>query len=296
VEGTTAPRNQQPDRSNTRKYASIGCVVLALFFACGLFWLLGQFANEVGNANTTTANRQPPISIAGPTPAPPNTPERALVVPAGFKPVYKFLRAEDSSISDRNTLEPIKRKTISITLPDGLDRQTVELNLKHAAHDLYEKEKPHALIVYGYREGETGASPYSVGMLTYAPYGDWGRAGEKPPPDKYQAVVEIKDSYLNPDSDAGAESEAAGLEKKALAGDYQAQRNLAYYLITGEEGVKADHVMACAWRIVILKSGHSQADASDTSNKQFDCDRKLTPAQLRQAESQATSLLKRIRK
>ena len=160
VKGTTAPPNQQPDRSNTRKYASIGCavLVLALFFACGLFWLLDQFANEVGNANTTTANRQAPISIAGPTPAPPNTPERALAVPAGFKPVYEFLRAEDSSISDRNTLEPIKRKTVSITLPDGLDRQTVELNLKHAAHDLYEKEKPHALIVYGYREGETGAS------------------------------------------------------------------------------------------------------------------------------------------
>jgi hypothetical protein len=261
--------------------------MLALSFAC---------VNRVDNTNTVTAKQQIPVSATTPAPASTSTPERALAVPAGFKPVYKFLRAEDSSIKERNTLEPVKRKTISITLPDGLDRQTVELNLKHAAHDLYEKEKPHALIVYGYRKGESGASPHSVGMLTYAPYGDWGRAGEKPPLDRYQAVVEIKDSYLNPKPAASAESEAGGLEKQALAGDYQAQRNMAYYLTTGEDGVKADPVMACGWRIVILKFGHPQADASDTSNKQFDCDRKLTPAELRQAESRAAALMKRIRK
>lgn len=292
-------RPPQPRPGNAKKYALFGCLgLLLLFLACALFGFFGQLFNRVSNTNTTTANQQAPVLTATPTPASVsmNTPERALAVPAGFMHVYKFLRAEDSSISDRNTLETIKRKTISITLPDGLDRQTVELNLKHAAKDLYEKEKPHALIVYGYRKGETGASPYSVGMLTYAPYGDWGRAGEKPPLDKYQVVVEIKGSYLNPEPDAGVESEAAGLEKKALAGDYQAQRNLAYYLTTGEEGVKADPVMACVWRIVILKSGHTQVDASDTSNKQFDCERKLTPAQLRQAEGQAASFMKRIRK
>lgn len=295
VGGAPAPNHQQPSRGKTQRYALFGCLglVLVLFFACGLFWLLGQFAGG-GNSNTATDNKQVYVPAASPTPSSANMLESALAVPAGFKPVYTFLRAEDSSIRDRNTLETIKRKTVSITLQDGLDRQTVELNLKHAAKDLYEKEKPHALIVYGYSKGETGASPYSVGVLTYAPYGDWARAGEKPSPDKYQAVVEIKDSYLNPEPDA--ESEAEGLEKKALAGDYQAQRNLAYYLTTGEEGVKADPVAACAWRIVILKSGHAQADASDTSNKQFDCDRKLTPAQLRQAEGQAASLMKRIKK
>lgn len=304
VGGAPAPHHQKPvptlqqGRGNTQRYALFGCLglVLVLFFACGLFWFLGQFADGGGNSNTAASNKQASVPTASPTPPSANTPESALAVPADFKPVYTFLRSEDSTIKDRNTLETIKRKTVSITLPDGLDRQTVELNLKHAAHNLYEKEKPHALIVYGYRKGETGASPYSVGMLTYAPYGDWGRAGEKPPPDKYQTVVEVKDSYLNPQPDAGAESEAEGLEKKALAGDYQAQRNLAYYLTTGEEGVKADPVAACAWRIVILKSGHPEADASDTSNKQFDCERKLTPAQLRQAEGQAASLLKRIKK
>ena len=301
--GTPAPRHRQPgqtpqpSRGNSQRYALLGCsgLVLVLFFACGLFWFIGQFAGG-SNSNTAAGNKQASVPAASPTPPPADTPQSALTVPAGFKPVYTFLRAEDSSIKDRNTSETIERKTVSVTLPDGLDRQTVELNLKHAAKDLYEREKPHALIVYGYREGETGASPHSVGMLTYAPYGDWGRAGEKPPPDKYRAVVEVKDSYLNPEPGAGAESEAAGLEKKALDGDYQAQRNLAYYLTTGEEGVKADPVMACAWRIVILKSGHPQADASDTGNKQFDCDRKLTPAQLRQAEGGAASLLKRIKR
>lgn len=203
-----------------------------------------------GCAGGLVANRQSPASNAPPTATPAATaaPDRSLSVPADFKPVYKFLHAEDSSIRDRDSLEPIKRKTISVTLPDGLDRRTVELNLRHAAKDLYDKEKPHALVVYGYRKGETGASPNSVGMLTYAPYGDWGKGGEKPPLDKYETVIEVKESYLNPEPGEGAESsEAKGLEKKALAGDYQSQRNLAYYLTTGEEGVKADPVMACAW-------------------------------------------------
>lgn len=260
---------------------------------------LGFLALLFGCADGPVANRQSPASNAPPSATPTATvaPDHLLGVPADFKPDYKFLRAEDSSIRDRNSLDPIKRKTISVTLPDGLDRQAVELNLRHAAKDLYDKEKPDALIVYGYRKGETGASPYSVGMLTYAPYGDWGRAGEKPSLDKYETVLEVKESYLNPaPGEDAASSGAGGLEKKALAGDYQSQRNLAYYLITGEEGVKADPVMACAWRIVILKSGHSQADASDTSNKQFDCDQKLNPAQLRQAESQAAALMKRSKK
>jgi len=268
-----------------KTYALLGCLgLLALFLGC--------VGGPVANRQSPTPNIQPTA-----TPTATATPDRLLNVSADFKPAYKFLRAEDSNIRDRNSLEPIKRKSISVTLPDGLDRRSVELNLKHAAKDLYEKEKPHALIVYGYRKGETGTSPYSVGMLTYAPYGDWGRAGEKPSLDKYEAVIEVKESYLNPSPVEEAESSGAGgIEKKALAGDYQSQRNLAYYLTTGEEGVKADPVMACAWRIVILKSGHSQADTSDTSNKQFDCDQKLNPAQLRQAESQAAALMKRSKK
>lgn len=122
-------------------------------------------------------------------------------------------------------------------------------------------------------------------------------------PTATQAATAAPDRSLNvptnlspPPGKSAESSEARGLEKKALAGDYQSQRNLAYYLTTGEEGVKADPVMACAWRIVILKSNHPQADASDAGNKQFDCDRKLTPAQLRQAEGQAAALMKRIRK
>ena len=295
------PRHQgrppQPSRGNTQRYALFGCLGLGLFLllAGGLFWFLGESSGG-GNTNTVAGNGQSSAPAASPGRPSADIPESALAVPAGFEPVYTFLRSEDSSIRDRNTMETVKRKTVSISLPDGLDRQAVELNLRHAAHNLYEKEKPHALIVYGYRKGETGASPYSVGMLTYAPYGDWGRAGERPPADKYRAVIEVRDSYLNPEPDSVAKSEAAGLEKKALADDYQAQRNLAYYLTTGEAGVKADPVMACAWRIVILKSGHPQADASDTGNKQSDCDRKLTPEQLRQAEAQAASLVKRIRK
>jgi hypothetical protein len=83
---------------------------------------------------------------------------------------------------------------------------------------------------------------------------------------------------------------------QAMVGDYQAQRNLAYSLVMGIEGYSKDPIMACAWRIIIVRSGHSEADASDITNEDFDCNQKLTPEQIEQAEQQATRLLAQIRK
>ncbi|MCA1633223.1 MAG: hypothetical protein LC785_06025 [Acidobacteria bacterium] len=149
--------------------------------------------------------------------------------------------------------------------------------------------------VHGYLEGRTIDASNALGNLTFAPYGDWGRAAEKPSLDKYRAVFKGRNPYLPPVEEK-APGDDGGLEKQALAGDYQAQRNLAYYLSTGAEGHTQNPVAGCAWRIVLLKSRHNQADSSDESNKTFDCDRKLNPQQLREAEAKAAALLKRIRK
>lgn len=59
---------------------------------------------------------------------------------------------------------------------------------------------------------------------------------------------------------------------RALAGDYQAQRNLAYgYSTAPYAGQRKDPVAACAWRIVILQSGHPRVDATDRSNFSLYC-------------------------
>lgn len=231
-----------------------------------------------------------PTSTPAATTTPANTAtdlDRLLGVTARFKPGYKVLKVEDASTATAS------RKVVQVSLPKGTDQQAVESNLRAVAKEAYEKDKPDALQVFGYVEGDTIDASNSLGSLTFAPYGDWGRASEKPSLDKYRAEFKGRNPNLPP-----VEEEATGaddaLEKQALAGDYQAQRNLAYYLTTGAEGHTQNPVLGCAWRIVILKSG--RADASDEGNKTFDCDRKLGAQQLREAEAQAAALLKKIKK
>lgn len=231
-----------------------------------------------------------PTSTPAATVTPANTAtdlDRLLGVTAGFKPIYKMLKVEDASTATAS------RKVAHVSLPKGTDQQAVESNLRAAAKEAYEKDKPDALQVFGYVEGRTIDASNALGSLTFAPYGDWGRASERPSLDKYQAEFKGRNPYLPPVEEEATGADAA-LEKQALAGDYQAQRNLAYYLSTGAEGHTQNPVAGCAWRIVILKSG--RADASDEGNKTFDCDRKLDAQQLREAEAQAASLLKKMKR
>lgn len=255
----------------------------------GGLWLASLLGCNAPEGVTQTGTTPTP-AVTAPTPSDSNTEiDRVLGVTAGFKPVYKVLEVKDVSTAVAS------RKVIHVSLPKGMDQAAVESNLRHAAKEAYGKGKPDALEVHGYPEGRTVDTTNVIGSLTLAPYGDWGRAGEKPSLDKYRAVYEGGNPYLPP-AEEEAPATGGGLEKQALAGDYQAQRNLAYYLSTGAEGHAQNVVGACAWRIVILRSEHAKADSSDEGNKTFDCDRKLNPQQLREAESRASALLKRIMK
>ncbi|MCY1705232.1 hypothetical protein [Pannonibacter sp. SL95] len=52
----------------------------------------------------------------------------------------------------------------------------------------------------------------------------------------------------------------------AIRGDYQAQRNVAYCLSTGCDGaILPNPQLGCAWRFVILESGHLLAGNMDLS-------------------------------
>lgn len=129
----------------------------------------------------------------------------------------------------------------------------------------------------------------SVGSLEFAPYGDWGRAGEKPSLDKYKAVFKSKEPLSQNTAEENDEM------KKALAGDYQAQRNIAYRFSTGIDGHTQNVVTGCAWYLVVLKSKHPQIDSSDTNNKRVFCDQPLNSQQIRQAETEANNLMKKIK-
>ena len=97
-------------------------------------------------------------------------------------------------------------------------------------------------------------------------------------------------------SSASSIQEYEALEKKAMNGDYQAQRNIAYWLTGGNNGTPPlNPILGCAWRLVILKSGSSSVDSSDISNKQLYCDKRLDLDSRKAAEAQAGKLLKQIK-
>jgi hypothetical protein len=260
----------------SRNLAVIVALLSSLTAACAA----PEISTRTGQPTSTPAATVTPANTATDL-------DHLLGVAVGFKPTYKVLRVEDASTATAS------RKVVQVSLPKGTDQQAVESNLRAAAKEAYEKDKPAALQIFGYVEGRTIDASNSLGSLTFAPYGDWGRASERPSLDKYRAEFKGRNPYLPPVEEK-AEGADSGLEKQALVGDYQAQRNLAYYLSTGAEGHTRNPVLGCAWRIVILKS--DRADASDQGNKTFDCDRKLDAQQLREAEAQAASLLKKIKR
>ena len=72
---------------------------------------------------------------------------------------------------------------------------------------------------------------------------------------------------------ASAQETLETYRRKAMARDYDAQRETATCLRTGKcvGSPVPNATEACAWRMVILGSGHGNVDASDTANYQDDC-------------------------
>ena len=81
----------------------------------------------------------------------------------------------------------------------------------------------------------------------------------------------------------------------ALRGERAGQRNVAYCLLSGcSRAVGVNRIQACAWRLVIVGSGHSENDEGDTSNLRTAC-APLDSADRNAAEARAARLAAEIR-
>ena len=84
------------------------------------------------------------------------------------------------------------------------------------------------------------------------------------------------------------------LRMKAMKGNYQAQRNLAYTLATGSGAAGNQNAMlGCAWYKLILLSGSEKIHDGDVGNVTVYCGR-LTIEQQGVADQQAKRLAKKI--
>lgn len=95
-----------------------------------------------------------------------------------------------------------------------------------------------------------------------------------------------------------AEDHLGDFEAAAMTGDYQAQRNTAFCLSSGQcKGLIAPRPLdACAWRFVILGSGASQVDQSDVGNYRTDCVEKLNEDERAAAQRKANVLFQQVYK
>jgi len=99
-------------------------------------------------------------------------------------------------------------------------------------------------------------------------------------------------------SAAGAQESFTLYERNAMAGNYTAQRNAAFCLRTAKcEGVIVPRMIdACAWRMVILGSGHHWVNQSDLDNYTDECLSELSGEERAAALSRAEQWFRRIYK
>lgn len=91
---------------------------------------------------------------------------------------------------------------------------------------------------------------------------------------------------------ASAETEK-DLVAKSMAGDYQAQRNLAYGYAAGAGGQKKDPQLACSWYLLVVRSDSPKLNVGDIGNLATYCD-KLDLEKRLAAERKANSLHQQI--
>ena len=79
-----------------------------------------------------------------------------------------------------------------------------------------------------------------------------------------------------------------------MAGDYQAQRNLAYgYASWPYKGQDKNPLLGCAWYLVVLNSGSPRVGEGDVGNVRVYCE-KLDSNSQSAAKAQAHLLYKKI--
>lgn len=87
----------------------------------------------------------------------------------------------------------------------------------------------------------------------------------------------------------------------AIAGDYQGQRNVSFCLSTGCDDmfggtIRKNAILGCAWRMVIVNSGHLDADSTDVANLKHFCGPEyLDDTGRDMAAAQARTLLKKLK-
>jgi len=97
--------------------------------------------------------------------------------PLGDIEVQELSRPSYEIVSeDWYNFSVVRRRSIKITVPNGLSLDGLRATLKHCATVQFNAFKPDALMVYAYAEGTPTGGVYTAGRATFAPFGKWEKA------------------------------------------------------------------------------------------------------------------------
>lgn len=156
-----------------------------------------QGTNDAPGAQGESGQQGSDRGMANPHQGPlPNTVEIAtLRFPADFKPDYKVVS------SDRMDYANVPRLVLRATIPEGLSREALRMNIEHLLATAWQQQKIDgvtlgAISVFGYREGDDTSGSYTAAMGEFAPGGEWQKADPRIPLRQWTTKVEIPEGYF----------------------------------------------------------------------------------------------------
>jgi hypothetical protein len=156
-------------------------------------------------------------------------------------PDEKTTYTTSEEIKDSSTVIA-KRFTRHIAIPPGRTREEVRETLKRAMRDLLRDQDADAAIIWGYNQNKPLDSTYhyNVGMATYAPGGDWGKASSmKSRGEPKRVIIDYEASYFKRPVVATKEPVPEREEAVTMDGFKQLEVGMSYYQVVeilGKEG------------------------------------------------------------
>jgi hypothetical protein len=161
-----------PEKTPDPKRVAIGVIVVSLSL------LTMCVANRLGS-NKGTASVEPTVA-------------NLLGVPGGFVPAYTLIGTERFDIGGT------PRLSVRVTVPRGLTRETLELNIRHALLRAYESSgtKLGAVSVLAYASANTSGA-YDAATGDFAPEGKWSAASTEVPLSGWRASITFAEQYFH---------------------------------------------------------------------------------------------------
>ncbi len=207
-----------------------------------------------------------------------------LKVPKDFSPVYKIVQIDDLSSRE------IRKTRVHITFPLGLSKEKIITNIKHVIISLYKKNRPKAISILAYKEGDTLGYGFTVAMSQFAPYGEWGKAVEgNHALDKYELKTTFLDSYFLPviQTRFGLNiSQRKNIYKGVVAAQDRANKEAERLYPTDASKIPMNKLSTYDWKGMLYKNTNKSRELSKKYEKQVMKEYKLTESQLKEIGSE----------